>query len=153
MYMYDHTFNLNLQITRLDIRPHRVGCQPGDCIWSLQSSSGVCVGMFGLTYSLNFYHPRGELRGEWNAVQTIRLDPPLSTIRIKYLCSFIGLRHINGHNDVMSAKTFFKCLLYRWPSQEFDICMVTPGLCKDILCYAWPYSFRCLQITREHIRP
>ena len=35
---------------------HKVGCPPGDCIWSLQSSSGVCVGMHGLMYSL--YHPR-----------------------------------------------------------------------------------------------
>ena len=43
---------LNLQITRSDIRSHIVGCQPGDCIWSLQCSSGVCVGTYGLTYSL-----------------------------------------------------------------------------------------------------
>ena len=28
------------------------------CIWSLQSSSRVCVGIYGLTYSL--YHPRGS---------------------------------------------------------------------------------------------
>ena len=34
---------------------NKVGCQPGDCIWSLQSSSGVCVGIYWLTYSL--YHP------------------------------------------------------------------------------------------------
>ena len=34
-----------------------MGCQPGACIWSLQSSSGICVGMYRLTYSL--YHPRG----------------------------------------------------------------------------------------------
>ena len=27
------------------------------CIWSLQSSSGLCVGKYGLTYSL--YHPEG----------------------------------------------------------------------------------------------
>ena len=37
---------------------HKVDCQPGDCIWSLQSSSWICVGIYGLTYSL--YHPRGE---------------------------------------------------------------------------------------------
>ena len=37
----------------------KVGRQPGDCIWSLYSSSGVCVGMYGLiTYLL--YHPGGE---------------------------------------------------------------------------------------------
>ena len=29
------------------------------CIWSLQSSSRVCVGIYGLTYSL--YHPRGSI--------------------------------------------------------------------------------------------
>ena len=43
---------------------HKVGCQPGDfCIWSLQSSSGVCVGIYGLTYSL--YHPR-DINGPLN---------------------------------------------------------------------------------------
>ena len=26
---------------------HKVGCQPGDCIWLLQSSSWVCMGMYG----------------------------------------------------------------------------------------------------------
>ena len=31
----------NLQITRSDIWPHKVGRQPGDCIWSLFASSGV----------------------------------------------------------------------------------------------------------------
>ena len=36
---------------------HKVGCQPGDCIWSLKSYSGVCVGMYELTYSL--YHQWG----------------------------------------------------------------------------------------------
>ena len=51
---------LKLEITRSGIRPHiKVGCQPGDCIWSLQFSSGVCVGIYGITYSL--YHPQGSL--------------------------------------------------------------------------------------------
>ena len=36
---------------------HKMGCQPGDCIWSLQSSSGVCMGMYELKYS--HYHPWG----------------------------------------------------------------------------------------------
>ena len=31
---------------------HKMGCQPGVCIWSLQYSSGVWVGIYGLTYSL-----------------------------------------------------------------------------------------------------
>ena len=41
---------------------HKVGCQPGDCIWSLYFSAGVWVGtyMYGLTYSL--YHPQGLCR-------------------------------------------------------------------------------------------
>ena len=34
---------------------HKVGCQPGECIWSLSSSLEVCVAMYALTYSL--YHP------------------------------------------------------------------------------------------------
>ena len=55
--MYDHTFSelANHQLRHL--ATHKVGCQSGDCIWSLRFSSGVCVGTYGLTYSL--YHPRG----------------------------------------------------------------------------------------------
>ena len=56
--MYDHTFSelANHQLRHL--ATHKVGCQSGDCIWSLRFSSGVCVGTYGLTYSL--YHPRGR---------------------------------------------------------------------------------------------
>ena len=39
---------------------HKVACQPGDCVWSLYCSSGVCVGMYGLAYSL--YHPEGTFK-------------------------------------------------------------------------------------------
>ena len=55
--MHDHTFSehANHQIGHQDT--HIVGCQPGHCIWSLHSSSGVCAGMYGLTYS--FYHHEG----------------------------------------------------------------------------------------------
>ena len=59
--MYDHTFS---KLANHQIRhqaTNKVGCQPGDCIWPLQSSSGVCVGMYGLIYSL--YHPQGVGRG------------------------------------------------------------------------------------------
>ena len=58
---------LNLQITRSDMRPHKVGSQTGDCTWSLYSSSGVCVCMYGLTYSL--YRPWGCLTMEKDASQ------------------------------------------------------------------------------------
>ena len=56
--MCDHTFSelANYQLRHL--ATHKVGCQSGDCIWSLRFSSGVCVGTYGLTYSL--YHPRGH---------------------------------------------------------------------------------------------
>ena len=42
-----------------DIRTHIcVGCQPGDFAYDhFQTSSGLCVGIYGLTYSL--YHPEG----------------------------------------------------------------------------------------------
>ena len=36
-------------------------CHPSDCWWPLESSSGVCVGMYRLTYSL---HPQGYLMQE-----------------------------------------------------------------------------------------
>ena len=54
--MYDHTF---YKLANQQIRhqaTHRVGCQPIDFayIWSLQSSSGNCVGIYGLTYSVSF---------------------------------------------------------------------------------------------------
>ena len=55
--MYDHTFS---RLANHQVRhqaTHKVGCHPGDCIWSLKSFSGVCVGMYGLTCSV--YHPRG----------------------------------------------------------------------------------------------
>ena len=59
--MFDHTFSklANHQIKHQDT--HKVGSQPGDSARSLQSSSGVCVGMYGLTYSL--YRPTGNMKG------------------------------------------------------------------------------------------
>ena len=38
-----------------------MGCQSGDCRWQIDFSSGVCVGMYGLTDSL--YHP-GRVLGK-----------------------------------------------------------------------------------------
>ena len=47
--MYDHTFS-KLAIHQIRHQAtHKVGCQPGDCIWSLQSSLEVCVRMYELT--------------------------------------------------------------------------------------------------------
>ena len=55
----DHNFSRLANHPTRHQATHKVGCQPGDCIWSLQSSSGVCVGMYGLTYGLTYslYHP------------------------------------------------------------------------------------------------
>ena len=52
--MYDHTFS---KLANLQIRQgsHKSGLSAGDCIWPLQFSSRVCVGIYGLTCSL--YHP------------------------------------------------------------------------------------------------
>ena len=49
VFMYDHTF---AKFSNRQIRheaTHKVNCEPGDCIWSLQSSSAqgfvwVCTG-------------------------------------------------------------------------------------------------------------
>ena len=38
---------------------HKVGCQPGDSIWLLWSSSGVCVGMYGVNIT-----PEGRGRSD-----------------------------------------------------------------------------------------
>ena len=55
---------LNLQITRSDIRPH-IKCPVGLCLvvaygHFAMSSTGICVGMYGLTDSL--YHPKGAYK-------------------------------------------------------------------------------------------
>ena len=58
---YDHTFS---KLANHQIRhqaTHKVGCQLGDCIWSLYS--GDCVGMYEFTYS--FYHPQGHRWHIW----------------------------------------------------------------------------------------
>ena len=50
--MYDHTFFLTCNCQIRYQATHKMGCQPGVCIWSLQYSSEVWVGIYGLTYSL-----------------------------------------------------------------------------------------------------
>ena len=45
--MYTTSNSSNSQITRSVTRSH-MRCQPGDCRWSSQSSSGVCVNTYGL---------------------------------------------------------------------------------------------------------
>ena len=48
--MRDHIFS---EFATHQIRhqaTHEMGCQPGDCIWSLQYSFGVCVRMYELTH-------------------------------------------------------------------------------------------------------
>ena len=42
----------NRQIRHQTTHTYKVDSQPGDSIWSLESSSGVYVGMYGLTNSL-----------------------------------------------------------------------------------------------------
>ena len=67
--MYDHPFS---KLANHQIRHYatpKVGCQPCDCIWSLQFSSGFFVGMYELTYAL--YHPRGA---QWHEVHCYDLD-------------------------------------------------------------------------------
>ena len=73
--MYDHTFSklANHQI-RHQGATHKVGSQPGDCTWSVQSSSGVCVGLYhyGLTNSL--YHPEGVQH--CGPIHLLKVDQP-----------------------------------------------------------------------------
>ena len=40
--MYDHAFSKTCKSPDQTEATHKVDCQPGDCIWSLQFSSGVC---------------------------------------------------------------------------------------------------------------
>ena len=53
--MDDHIFSKLADHQNIHQTTFKVGCRPGDCIKSLWFSSGVYVGMYGLTYSL--YHP------------------------------------------------------------------------------------------------
>ena len=58
-YIRCHVWPYFLELANHQIRhqaTHKVGCQPGDCIWLFKFSSGVCVGMYGLTLTvLNFW--------------------------------------------------------------------------------------------------
>ena len=57
--MYDHTLFLCLQLTRSAIQAIRkVGCQPGDCKWSLHLPQG-----FKWVYHTHFKSPRGDIQG------------------------------------------------------------------------------------------
>ena len=91
--MYDHTFSrlANHQIRIQAV--NKVGCQPGDCIWSLQSSSGVCVGMYGLTYFITF---EGLSDQNWSWIQQ-NFSKKQSPLRMwlefsaVILCYFLGI--------------------------------------------------------------
>ena len=76
--MYDNTFSKFAIHQIRHQATHKVGCQPGDYIWSLESSSGLCVGMYELTYSL--CHSRG--------VKTIRTTETTDSFATKK-CSYI----------------------------------------------------------------
>ena len=52
---------------------YQIGCQPGDCIWSLKSSSGVCECMYLLRYSL--YHSRGFLPNQTQNLKEMGSQP------------------------------------------------------------------------------
>ena len=81
--MYGHTF---LKLANHQIRhqaTHKVGCQTGDCIWSLYSSSGVCVGIYGLTYSL--YRPRESQEHEMRGSRGHGFEPYLDCILLSKL--------------------------------------------------------------------
>ena len=85
--MYDHVFS---KLANHQIRhqaTHKVGCQPGDCIWSLQSSTGVCVGMYGLTCLL--YHPEV---GEYG--QRINKSGPTKECDCQVLAGLFSFSHV-----------------------------------------------------------
>ena len=88
--MYEHTFS---KLANHQIRhqvTHTVGGQPGDCIWSLQSSSGICVGLYGLIYS--FYQPRVYI-----CLRTICLHD-LSVYAL-FHAGAIARAHLNNNSD------------------------------------------------------
>ena len=95
-FQYGHSVScmtiLFLKLSNHQIRhkaAHKGGCQPGDYIWSLPP--GVCVGIYGLTYSL--YHPCRamikdgykpvlkfcgtlKIKSQWNPCQSLSLILP-----------------------------------------------------------------------------
>ena len=64
-----------------------------------KSSSGVCVGIYGLTYSL--YHPRGDLLGDWiepgsnTAVTYLPSADTLSCLHLYRESAYFSIRDIS----------------------------------------------------------
>ena len=102
------THQLRHQATR------KVGCQPGDCKWwTLKSSSGVCVGMYGLICSL--CHSRGSIL----YYLELFASPRCSTQREWCLVLF-------GRLHRLKQVIRYSCLdvhCFDWPT--------------DILCFYW----------------
>ena len=115
-----------------------MGCQPCDCIWSLQFSSGVCVGIYWITYSL--YHPGGThpdvlfeivnlcwVLGEllWRTARTrfsSQANPPRQLhifcliSRLFLLCVLVLLfgKETNQHGGHCAKKPVTTMLTYPW---------------------------------------
>ena len=125
--MYDHTFYKLANHQTRHQTTQKVGCQPGDCIWLLQCSPGVCVGIYGLTYSL--YHPRGNwiicqqpskqsrsADGSPTSVQhwtdigltSADLDCLLGDCCLRFLIHlFVSFDYYNRHDSVLGMNTNF----------------------------------------------
>ena len=81
---------------------HKVGYLPGDCIRSFWPSSVVCVGVYGLTYSL--YRPKGK--GEKKLVLQ------------KYLY-YDNLFGICGHIQLSAKVPMSQWSIQQWSSTEY----------------------------------
>ena len=93
-------------------------------IWPLQSSPGVCVGMYGLTYSL--YHPRGFMNGKlltelyillsWWLVQNLLCSRPETRIPCSLRTNlFQGLQYFTSWQIYFSPYVSLGNLLMRKP--------------------------------------
>ena len=107
--MHDHAFSklANHQVRHQTT--HIVGCRPGDCIWSLYSSSGVCVGMYGLTYlfySCKEHEGRREKEADTERARIPPwlkqiITPILPSVLINQVCSSLTLMNV----ELWSCKT------------------------------------------------
>ena len=80
---------------------HRVDCQPGDSYGHTKSSSGVCVGMYVLTYSL--YRPEGGLKF-WVCPSSVNIISSVDQFLLSMQGTFIFINYSFDRSPTMLNK-------------------------------------------------
>ena len=117
---------------------YKVGCQPGDCIWSLRLSSGVCVRMYGLTYShftvdFDLYIQSYNTKN-CQAFSVVDLHPTSVFIAHQFVCEFWAAPL--GNESYWSNMRKRQCVCVAW-----IILSLFPLASWK---WAWTHSEKCL---------